>query len=88
MHLGTLLLDLSSSVDNVLLQAALQSGCFSSDVEVMKKPVEMACEQHVQVMMCAQMCGARVGDVEFGHAIVCVWVGTPVEFGMITSECL
>lgn len=37
---GTLLLDLSSSVRNVMLQAVLQSGCSAFGVELMEKPLQ------------------------------------------------
>ena len=65
---GTLLLDLGSGVGNVVLQAALQSGCSAFGVEVMEKPAEMACEQRAQTMMRARMWGVRMGDVELEHA--------------------
>jgi len=63
-----LLLDLGSGVGNVVLHAALQSGCFAFGVEIMEKPAEMACEQRTQMMMRAQMWGVRMGDVELEHA--------------------
>ena len=65
---GTLLLDLGSGVGNVVLHAALQSGCSAFGVEVMEKPSEMACEQRAQMMMRARMWGVRMGDVELEHA--------------------
>lgn len=65
---GTLLLDLGSGVGNVVLQAALQSGCSAFGVEVMERPAGMACEQREQIMMRAQMWGVRMGDVELEHA--------------------
>jgi [histone H3]-lysine79 N-trimethyltransferase len=65
---GMLLIDLGSGVGNVVLQAALQSGCSAFGVEVMEKPAEMACEQRAQMMMRAQMWGVRMGDVELEHA--------------------
>lgn len=63
-----LLLDLGSGVGNVVLQAALQSGCTAFGVELMEKPAEMACEQRAQMMMRAEMWGVRMGDVELEHA--------------------
>ena len=63
-----LLLDLGSGVGNVVLQAALQSGCTAFGVELMEKPAEMACEQRAQMMMRASMWGVRMGDVELEHA--------------------
>jgi cyclopropane fatty-acyl-phospholipid synthase-like methyltransferase len=39
---GTLFLDLGGGVGNVVLYAALQSGCSATAVEVMEKPAEMA----------------------------------------------
>jgi H3 lysine-79-specific histone-lysine N-methyltransferase len=39
---GTLFLDLGGGVGNVVLHAALQSGCSATAVEVMEKPAEMA----------------------------------------------
>lgn len=65
---GTLLLDLGSGVGNVVLHAALQSGCSAFGVEVMEKPSEMAREQRAQMMMRARMWGVRMGDVELEHA--------------------
>jgi len=65
---GTLLLDLGSGVGNVVLHAALQSGCSAFGVEVMEKPSEMAREQRAQMMMRAHMWGVRMGDVELEHA--------------------
>ena len=64
----TLLLDLGGGVGNVVLQAALQSGCSAFGVELMEKPAEMACEQRAQMMMRAGMWGVRMGDVELEHA--------------------
>jgi [histone H3]-lysine79 N-trimethyltransferase len=65
---GMLLVDLGSGVGNVVLQAALQSGCSAFGVEVMEKPAEMACEQRAQMIMRARMWGVRMGDVELEHA--------------------
>ncbi|KAI0297535.1 S-adenosyl-L-methionine-dependent methyltransferase [Multifurca ochricompacta] len=65
---GMLLLDLGSGVGNIVLQAALQSGCSAFGVELMEKPAEMACEQRAQMMMRARMWGLRMGDVELEHA--------------------
>jgi H3 lysine-79-specific histone-lysine N-methyltransferase len=64
----TLLLDLGSGVGNVVLHAALQSGCSAFGVEVMEKPSKMACEQRAQMMMRARMWGVHMGDVELEHA--------------------
>jgi H3 lysine-79-specific histone-lysine N-methyltransferase len=38
----TLFLDLGNSVGNIVLHAALQSGCTAFGVEVMEKPAQMA----------------------------------------------
>jgi H3 lysine-79-specific histone-lysine N-methyltransferase len=62
-----LLVDLGSGVGNVVLHAALQSGCTAFGVEVMEKPAEMAREQRSQMMVRAQMWGVRMGDVELEH---------------------
>ena len=64
----TLFLDLGSGVGNVVLHAALQSGCTAFGVEVMEKPAEMAREQRTQLMMRARMWGVRMGDVELEQA--------------------
>lgn len=64
----TLFLDLGSGVGNVVLHAALQSGCTAFGVEVMEKPAEMAREQRTQLMMRARMWGVRMGDVELEHS--------------------
>jgi H3 lysine-79-specific histone-lysine N-methyltransferase len=64
----TLFVDLGSGVGNVVLHAALQSGCSAFGVEVMEKPAEMAREQRTQMMMRAQMWGVSMGDVELEHS--------------------
>jgi len=51
-------------VGNVVLQAALQSGCDGFGVEVMKGPASLAREQRRQMMMRARMWGVSMGDVE------------------------
>ena len=64
----TLFLDLGSGVGNVVLQAALQSGCTAFGVEVMEKLAEMAREQRGQMMLRAGMWGVRMGSVELEHS--------------------
>jgi H3 lysine-79-specific histone-lysine N-methyltransferase len=64
----TLFLDLGSGVGNVVLHAALQSGCSAFGVEVMEKPAEMAREQLAQMRMRARMWGVRMGDIELERA--------------------
>ena len=54
-HACTLLLDLGLGVRKVVLQVALQSGCSTFGVELMEKPVEMACEKRAQTILHAWM---------------------------------
>ena len=54
-RLPTLLLDLGLDVGKVVLQVALQSGCSGFGVELMEKLVDMACEQHAQIIMHTRM---------------------------------
>ncbi|KAI0056768.1 DOT1-domain-containing protein [Artomyces pyxidatus] len=61
---GMLLMDLGSGVGNVVLQAALQSGCNAFGVEVMKGPSALARDQRQQMIMRARMWGVNMGDVE------------------------
>ncbi|KAI0264980.1 S-adenosyl-L-methionine-dependent methyltransferase [Gloeopeniophorella convolvens] len=65
---GSLLLDLGSGVGNVVLQAALQSGCTAFGVELMEKPAEMAHVQRTQMLIRARMWGLRMGEVELERA--------------------
>ncbi len=66
---GTLLLDLGSGVVNIVVHAALQSGCSAFGIEVMENPSEMACEQRAQMMMRACMWGIPIGDVKLEHVL-------------------
>ena len=61
---GMLLLDLGCGVGNVVLQAALQSGCDTFGIEFMAAPADMAREQYVQMKARAKMWGVSMGNVE------------------------
>ncbi|KAA1475413.1 DOT1-domain-containing protein [Dentipellis sp. KUC8613] len=61
---GSLLVDLGSGVGNIVLQAALQSGCDAFGVEVMPAPASIAREQLEQMRMRARMWGVAMGKVE------------------------
>lgn len=61
---GSLLLDLGSGVGNVLVQAALATGCSAFGVELMEGPATLAREQLNQFRTRCRMWGLRTGDVE------------------------
>ena len=61
---GSLFLDLGSGVGNVVLQAALQSGCSAFGVELKESPALLAEEQHRQMRLRCRMWGVAMGDVE------------------------
>ncbi|THH17203.1 hypothetical protein EW146_g3567 [Bondarzewia mesenterica] len=71
---GMLLLDLGCGVGNVVLQAALQSGCDAFGIEFMPSPADIARGQRAQMMTRAKMWGVSMGNVEL------------VEGNMLESE--
>ncbi|KAI5120226.1 hypothetical protein M0805_000040 [Coniferiporia weirii] len=60
----SLLLDLGSGVGNVVLQAALQSGCKAFGVELMDGPAALAEDQREQMRLRCRMWGISMGEVE------------------------
>jgi hypothetical protein len=70
---STLFLNLSSGpgVGNVVLYAALRSGCSAFGVKVMVSPAAMALEQHTQMIMRAQMWEVHMGNIEQEHVNMC-----------------
>jgi len=61
---GKLFLDLGSGVGNVVLQAALQSGCRAFGVEVMEHPARLSGVQLEQMKMRCRMWGVDMGEAE------------------------
>ncbi|KAG6334088.1 hypothetical protein ID866_5004 [Astraeus odoratus] len=64
LHAGSLLVDLGSGVGNVLIQAALSTGCSAFGVEVMAGPAALARTQLEQFRTRCRMWGLRPGEVE------------------------
>lgn len=60
----SLFLDLGSGVGNVVLQAALQTGCRSYGIEVQEVAASVAVEQHIQLQQRCRLWGLRMGEVE------------------------
>ncbi|EIW65294.1 DOT1-domain-containing protein [Trametes versicolor FP-101664 SS1] len=61
---GMLFLDLGAGVGNVVLQAALETGCRAYGVEIMPEPAKIARSQVEQSKMRCNMWGVRMGEVE------------------------
>ena len=61
---GKHFLDLGAGVGNVVLQAALQSGCSSTGVEIMPKAAEISRSQHAQLEARLRYWGLSMGEVE------------------------
>ncbi|KAI0638790.1 S-adenosyl-L-methionine-dependent methyltransferase [Trametes polyzona] len=61
---GMLFLDLGAGVGNVVLQAALETGCRAYGVEIMPEPAKIARSQLEQFRMRCAMWGVRMGEVE------------------------
>lgn len=64
LHAGSLLVDLGSGVGNVLLHAALATGCSAFGVEFMAGPAALAREQLQQLRIRCRMWGLSMGHVE------------------------
>ncbi|KAI6022568.1 histone-lysine N-methyltransferase [Pisolithus marmoratus] len=64
LHAGSLLVDLGSGVGNVLLHAALATGCSAFGVEFMAGPAALAQEQLWQLRKRCRMWGLSLGNVE------------------------
>lgn len=62
---GMLFLDLGAGVGNVVLQAALETGCRAYGIEMMLEPAKIARSQLEQFKMRCAMWGVRMGEVEF-----------------------
>lgn len=62
---GKLFVDLGSGVGNVVLQAAIQSGCDGYGIEIMEAPAKIAAGHLVQFKERCRMWGVSAGDVEF-----------------------
>ncbi|KAI0353181.1 DOT1-domain-containing protein [Trametes cingulata] len=61
---GMLFLDLGAGVGNVVLQAALETGCRAYGVEIMPEPAKIARSQLEQFRTRCRMWGVRMGEVE------------------------
>lgn len=61
---GSHFLDLGCGVGNVVLQAALQSGCTAAGVENMAKPADLARSQLSQMQDRLRLWGLNMGDAE------------------------
>ncbi|KAH9855768.1 S-adenosyl-L-methionine-dependent methyltransferase [Lenzites betulinus] len=61
---GMLFLDLGAGVGNVVLQAALETGCRAYGVEIMPEPAKIARSQVEQFRTRCRMWGVRMGEVE------------------------
>ncbi|THH11352.1 hypothetical protein EW145_g707 [Phellinidium pouzarii] len=64
----SLFVDLGSGVGNVVLQAALQSGCKAFGVELMAGPAKLAEDQREQMRLRCRMWGISMGEVELVQA--------------------
>lgn len=60
---GMRFVDLGSGVGNVVLQAALETGCDAYGIELMEGPATLAGLQHEQMRMRCRMWGIGMGDV-------------------------
>ncbi|KAI0820629.1 DOT1-domain-containing protein [Trametes gibbosa] len=61
---GMLFLDLGAGVGNVVLQAALETGCRAYGVEIMPEPAKIARSQVEEFKTRCRMWGVRMGEVE------------------------
>ncbi|EJD04440.1 DOT1-domain-containing protein [Fomitiporia mediterranea MF3/22] len=60
----SLLIDLGSGVGNVVLQAALETGCTAFGIEEREDTAKIADEHHEQVKLRCRMWGVNIGKVE------------------------
>ncbi|XP_006454839.1 hypothetical protein AGABI2DRAFT_190074 [Agaricus bisporus var. bisporus H97] len=60
----SLFLDLGSGVANVVVQAALQTGCTAYGIELMPQPARVARDMAEQVKIRARMWGIDIGEIE------------------------
>ncbi|KIY47005.1 DOT1-domain-containing protein, partial [Fistulina hepatica ATCC 64428] len=67
LHQDSLFLDLGSGVGQVVVQAALQSGCMGVGVEISEQPAEIAARMRTQFLTRCRMWGLNVGEIEFEH---------------------
>ncbi|KAI8983191.1 S-adenosyl-L-methionine-dependent methyltransferase [Trametes punicea] len=61
---GMLFLDLGAGVGNVVLQAALETGCRAYGIEIMPEPAKIGRSQLEHFQMRCRMWGVRMGEVE------------------------
>ncbi|KAI6153139.1 histone-lysine N-methyltransferase, partial [Pisolithus tinctorius] len=64
LHAGSLLVDLGSGVGNVLLHAALATGCSAFGIEFMAGPAALARQQLQQLRTRSRMWGLSMGNIE------------------------
>lgn len=60
----SLFLDLGSGVANVVVQAALQTGCTAYGIELMPQPARVAKDMVDQIKIRARMWGVNIGEME------------------------
>jgi H3 lysine-79-specific histone-lysine N-methyltransferase len=60
----SLFLDLGSGVANVVVQAALQTGCTAYGIELMPQPARVARDMAKQIRIRARMWGIDIGEIE------------------------
>lgn len=60
----SLFLDLGSGVANVVVQAALQTGCTAYGIELMPQPARVARDMREQIRIRARMWGVNIGQME------------------------
>ncbi|OSD05613.1 DOT1-domain-containing protein [Trametes coccinea BRFM310] len=61
---GMLFVDLGAGVGNVVLQAALETGCRAYGIEIMPEPAKIGRSQLEQFQTRCRMWGVRMGEVE------------------------
>lgn len=64
LHQESLFLDLGSGVANVVVQAALQTGCKAYGIELMPQPARVARDMVEQIQIRARMWGVNIGEIE------------------------
>ncbi|KAJ3567820.1 hypothetical protein NP233_g6117 [Leucocoprinus birnbaumii] len=64
LHEDSLFLDLGSGVANVVVQAALQTGCRAYGIELMPQPARVARDMVKQIRIRARMWGVDIGEME------------------------
>ena len=64
LHEESLFMDLGSGVANVVVQAALQTGCKAYGIELMPQPARVARDMVEQIQIRARMWGVNIGEIE------------------------